>query len=56
MPHSWYYSTKGYPFLKGYDCNGTENHIIDCPVVAGAYTCQPGSRYVANVVCPGKFS
>ena len=57
MPYNWYYSTGGYPFLKGYDCKGTENHIIDCPVGAGAYTCWSSYReYAANVICPGKFS
>uniref|UniRef100_A0A1X7V0V9 SRCR domain-containing protein n=1 Tax=Amphimedon queenslandica TaxID=400682 RepID=A0A1X7V0V9_AMPQE len=49
---NWYYN-RNYPTLIGFDCTGTESHLLDCPAhTSSYYSCTPYSTNDANVICP----
>lgn len=53
MGNYWAYSGYStYDALRGVNCVGTEDSILDCPVDSSA-SCDGYSVYSASVICPG---
>lgn len=38
-------------FLTGLNCNGSEQHLLNCPIDINAPACPTNGD--ANVICPG---